>query len=236
MRRGQKRFHQRARTCWVRYRGRAGPGSTKRDDQLLRANRSCNMTQIKSVDRAEALVKEAFREFVQCYNPQDLLSSRAQSAIRRFVGMFLEQAVAYGLPDDLRITLYLISQGLEQKISDDLRELFVEAEDGPDFEPWFLPDFLVAKLNLNDEEFRNVSDFDHALEMYVDDPKNDYAPLELFESAGRVRGLTLALDPQDVLVISSLTGTPSTELLDYDDAGRAVHHWFCQTWESGSRH
>src|SRR5262245_45453438 len=137
------------------------------------------MTEIKPVDRAEALVKAAFRQFVQYCNPQDSLSSRAQLAIRHFVGMFLEQAVAYGLPDDLKITLHLISQGLEEKIPDDLREILVEAEDGPDFEPWFLPDFLVAKANLDDEEFRSVSDFDHALEMYVDDPKNDYAPLEL---------------------------------------------------------
>jgi len=105
------------------------------------------MTEIKPGDRAEALVKEAFRQFVQCCNPQDSLSWRAQFAIRYFAGLFYEQAVAYGLPADLKITLDLISQGLEDKIPDDLREIWADAEDVHDFEPWVLPDFrsLLAK-------------------------------------------------------------------------------------------
>jgi len=80
-------------------------------------------TEITPVDRAKGLVREAFRVFVQSCNPQDPLACRAQLAIRHFAGLFYEQAVAYGLPTDLKITLDLICQSLEDKIPADLCEI-----------------------------------------------------------------------------------------------------------------
>jgi len=105
------------------------------------------MTEDRPVDRAEALIKEAFRQFVQCCNPQDPLSWRAQTAIRHFTGLFYEQAVAYGLDADLKVTLDLISQGLEDEIPDHLCKIWADMEDDHKFEPWVLPDFrsLLAK-------------------------------------------------------------------------------------------
>jgi|SRR5262245_8368103 len=91
-----------------------------------------------AVARAEQLVKDAFRIFVQGtrLSPQDCLGCRAQIAIRHFAGIFYEQAVAYGLDADLKITLDLLSQGLEDDIPDDLRELWAKGESNLDCEPW----------------------------------------------------------------------------------------------------
>jgi hypothetical protein len=112
------------------------------------------MTDIKTdkgaCDRAEQLVREAFRVFVQGTHlsspvsqdcSQDCVSCRALVAIRHFAGLFYEQAVAYGLEPDLKITLDLICQGLEDKIPDDLREIWVQMESDQNYEPWVLPDF-----------------------------------------------------------------------------------------------
>jgi hypothetical protein len=93
-------------------------------------------TEIKPVDRAEELVREAFRVFVQCCNPENPISWRAQLAIRHFAGLFYEQAVAYGLEPDLKITLDLIRQGLEDEIPDDLCEIWSEMESDESHEPW----------------------------------------------------------------------------------------------------
>jgi len=98
-------------------------------------------TEIRPGDRIEQLVREAFRVFVECCNQQDPLAWRAQLAIRYFVGLFYEQATAYGLPADLKITLDLISQGLEDKIPDDLCKIWAQGESDHDYEPWLLPDF-----------------------------------------------------------------------------------------------
>jgi hypothetical protein len=98
-------------------------------------------TENKPVARAEQFVREAFRVFVQSCNPQDPLAWRAQLAIRHFAGLFYEQAAAYGLPADLKITLDLICQGLEDKIPDDLCGIWAQGESDHDYEPWVLPDF-----------------------------------------------------------------------------------------------
>jgi hypothetical protein len=91
-----------------------------------------------AVARAEQFVKEAFRIFVQgarCV-PQDCIGCRAQFAIRHMAGMFYKQALAYGLDADLKITLDLISQGLEDEIPDDVCAAWASGESGLDFEPW----------------------------------------------------------------------------------------------------
>ena len=91
-----------------------------------------------AVARAEQLVKDAFRIFVQGvrFVPQDCIGCRAQFAIRHMAGMFYKQALAYGLDADLKITLDLISQGLEDEIPDDVCEAWASGESGLDFEPW----------------------------------------------------------------------------------------------------
>jgi hypothetical protein len=91
-----------------------------------------------AVARADQLIKEAFRIFVQGtrFLPQDCLGCRAQVAIRHVAGMFYEQAVAYGLDADLKITLDLISQGLEDEIPNDVCEVWASGESDLDFEPW----------------------------------------------------------------------------------------------------
>jgi hypothetical protein len=91
-----------------------------------------------AVARAEQLVKDAFRIFVEGtrLSPEDCLCCRAQLAIRHIAAMFYEQAVAYGLDADLKITLDLISQGLEDGIPEDVREEWANQESDLDFEPW----------------------------------------------------------------------------------------------------
>jgi hypothetical protein len=104
---------------------------------------TCESGRTSEIDRAavargEQLVKEAFRIFVQGvrFLPQDCLGCRAQFAIRHVDGMFYEQAVAYGLDADLKITLDLISQGLEDEISNDVCEAWGSGESDLGFEPW----------------------------------------------------------------------------------------------------
>jgi len=93
----------------------------------------------KSIERAEALLKEAFRLFFD-YADGDF-ELRVQSAIRNIIRRLHDQAVACGCPADLSITLDLISQGLEDEIPDDLRKAYADVLDVHDVEPWVLPDF-----------------------------------------------------------------------------------------------
>ena len=46
-------------------------------------------------------------------------------------------------------------------------------------------------------------------------------------------GSTIPLDPERAETIANLTGT-TDELEDYDDAGRAIRHWFATTEEDGA--
>jgi len=94
---------------------------------------------IKSNDRAKALLKEAFRLYVDCCDGD--FEHRAQSAIRNIVWLLHDQAVACGCPADLSITLDLIGQGLEDEIPDDIRKAYADVLDVHDVEPWVLPDF-----------------------------------------------------------------------------------------------
>ena len=48
-------------------------------------------------------------------------------------------------------------------------------------------------------------------------------------------GSTIPLDPEFAEYIAELTGT-SHEIVDYDDAGRAIRRWFAAMWEPGARH
>jgi hypothetical protein len=50
--------------------------------------------------------------------------------------MFYQQALAYGLDADLKISLDLISQGLEDEIPDDVCEAWASGESDLNFEPW----------------------------------------------------------------------------------------------------
>jgi hypothetical protein len=74
-------------------------------------------------------------------------------------------------------------------------------------------------------------DFDIALEANLDGGD----PEELLHSASIVQGSTIPLDPEHAAAITELTGCPCG-LLDYDDAGRAVRHWFAVMGEPGARH
>ena len=49
-------------------------------------------------------------------------------------------------------------------------------------------------------------------------------------------GSNIPLDAEVAEVVTDLTGTSGDELVDYDDAGRAVRRWFALTWEPGARH
>ena len=60
-------------------------------------------------------------------------------------------------------------------------------------------------------------------------------PEELLRAAGLVVGSTIPLDPERAEYIAELTGT-SHEIVDYDDAGRAIRRWFAAIWEPGARH
>jgi hypothetical protein len=91
-------------------------------------------------------------------------------------------------------------------------------------------------LKLDPDERHFVSEFEWALEEYAVDPKGGYVLKTLFESANGVRGLSLALGSYNADMVSQVTGTPTSELLDFEDAGRAVQLWFSKTREAGTRH
>jgi hypothetical protein len=50
-----------------------------------------------------------------------------------------------------------------------------------------------------------------------------------------VLGCRIPLGPKHAKAIAELTGT-DCELVDYDDAGRAVRRWFAMMEEGGARH
>jgi hypothetical protein len=59
--------------------------------------------------------------------------------------VFYEQAAAYGLNDNLKAHLDIISQSLEDPILDYILEMYAEMErDHEPDEPWVLPDFRTT--------------------------------------------------------------------------------------------
>jgi hypothetical protein len=88
-----------------------------------------------------------------------------------------------------------------------------------------------AARRIIDRETAGCIDFDAALEAYL----NGGDPEELLRAAGMVIGSIIALDPEHALVLTELTGC-TCELVDYDDAGRAVRRWFATMAEPGARH
>jgi hypothetical protein len=85
--------------------------------------------------------------------------------------------------------------------------------------------------HLIDREITACVDFDAALADFV--ASGD--PEELLRTAGMVTGSRIPLDAEHALVVAELTGW-TAELLDYDDAGRAVRRWFALMDEDGARH
>jgi hypothetical protein len=61
------------------------------------------------------------------------------------------------------------------------------------------------------------------------------APENLLRAAGMVIGSTVPFDAEHALVVQELTGC-ACELVDYDDAGRAVRRWFALMDEDSARH
>jgi hypothetical protein len=81
----------------------------------------------------------------------------------------------------------------------------------------------------SERETQGAIDFDAALEGYAsgyDDPE------VLLRAAGLVLGSTIPLDEEHARAIAELTGA-IVELATYDDAGRAVQHWFAAKEEAG---
>jgi hypothetical protein len=74
---------------------------------------------------------------------------------------------------------------------------------------------------IDDREAAGAIDFDAALEAYL----YDGDPEDLLRAAGLVIGSTIPLEPEHAEAIAKLTGT-TLELVDYDDAGRAIRRWF----------
>jgi hypothetical protein len=90
-----------------------------------------------------------------------------------------------------------------------------------------------ASRSTPDREKSGAMDFDAALEAYIEG--GDTEAEELLRAAGNVLGSTIPLDPEHAEAIADLTGC-RCELVDYDDAGRAVRRWFAQMAEPGARH
>lgn len=88
-----------------------------------------------------------------------------------------------------------------------------------------------AVRRIIDRETSGAIDFDAALEAYLDGGD----PEDLLRAAGMAIGSTIPLDPEHALVLAELTGC-AYELVDYDDAGRAVRRWFAHAAEPGARH
>jgi hypothetical protein len=74
-------------------------------------------------------------------------------------------------------------------------------------------------------------DLDAALETYLDGGDAE----ELLRAAILVLGSAVPLAPERAEAIAELTGC-ACEVLDYDDAGRAVRRWFALMAEPGTRH
>ena len=75
--------------------------------------------------------------------------------------------------------------------------------------------------------------FDVALAGYRADRGDPEELLKLLKAAGLALGSTVPLDPEIAKIVVHLTGTACE---DYDDAARAVRHWFAMTEEDGARH
>jgi hypothetical protein len=89
----------------------------------------------------------------------------------------------------------------------------------------------ASARHLIDREISACVEFDCALV----DVATGGDPEELRCAAGLVTGSSIPLDPEHALVVAELTGCTS-DLLDYDDAGRAVRRWFALMDEDGARH
>jgi hypothetical protein len=74
--------------------------------------------------------------------------------------------------------------------------------------------------------------FDGALDEYLDggDPEG------LLGAACMLVGSAAELDAERAFIIAELTGTCCETLQDYDDAARAIKHWFALMAEPGARH
>ena len=82
-----------------------------------------------------------------------------------------------------------------------------------------------------DRENAGAIDFDAALQAYFETGDAE----ELLRAAALVLGSSIPLDEAHADTIAALTGT-DCELVDYDDAGRAIRRWFFQMREPGARH
>ena len=82
-----------------------------------------------------------------------------------------------------------------------------------------------------DRETSGATDFDAALEAYFETGDAE----ELLRAAALVLGSSIPLDEAHADTIAALTGT-DCELVDYDDAGRAIRRWFALVAEPGARH
>lgn len=89
----------------------------------------------------------------------------------------------------------------------------------------------MRRSHIQDRETSGAIDFDAALEAYAFGGDAE----DLMRAAGNVLGSTIPLDPERADAIAALTGCPY-ELVDYDDAGRAVRRWFALMGEPGARH
>ena len=75
-----------------------------------------------------------------------------------------------------------------------------------------------------DLEAEGAITFDATLAAYLTEPCIDTAE-DLLRAASLVLGSTIEIDPVRAETVAKLTGT-TCDLTDYDDAARAVRHWF----------
>jgi len=88
----------------------------------------------------------------------------------------------------------------------------------------------TAARGIADREVAGCIDFDCALQDYLERGEAE----ELLCAAALVLGSRIPLGPQHAKGIADLTGT-DCELVDCDDAGRAVRRWFALMEEDGAR-
>jgi hypothetical protein len=90
----------------------------------------------------------------------------------------------------------------------------------------------TAARRIDNRETAGAIDFDAALDAFRYEGVD---PEELLRAAELVVGSTIPLDPEHAEYIGELTGT-TCEIVDYDDAARAIRRWFALLEESGARH
>jgi hypothetical protein len=83
---------------------------------------------------------------------------------------------------------------------------------------------------VDDREAQGALNFDAALEAYLDGGDGE----DLLRAAGLVIGSTIPLEPEHAEGIAMLTGT-TCEIVDYDDAGRAIRRWFAMMDEAAEQ-